>query len=924
LSFFSSKVSGPCKVFFCIFLICATPGIAFVLDAGDSRQISDCDIEAGLVQAESFIYSFKNDSALHLVGPMLVQLKKTGSLNTYKGLRVRLVEAISMEQKQLGDSAITRLLPLLELSRTLRMWDVFTRSCMTMALIEEKVHNVDQSLHYLTLAKECISEKKLVRLYPYFSIRMASWQRLFGNKEKAVFYAREALRTAPGLQLKLEEAIGHMLMSFLLNADLPERLDHCFKAIELYKELGDHTGSSAMFHQVSRTYFLGGKLHLALAFNDSSITSAQRAIASGHEKHEMISHMYSFRGSIFKTLENYDSAWFYVAKGHEMAINLMQQNINTKIAEIDTRYNTKKNLEQIEQQQISLKQRNHLLSTTFVVLIIMVFLSVSLYRNYRRQQGAKLVLMEQKKVIQHQADQLKELDATKTRLFANISHELRTPLTLILGPINKLIHDSEASDEQLTLLRMASQSGTDLVNMVNQILDLGKIDAGKMAIDKRATHLTSFFEAHLSNFESLASRKKIDYEIEVGETLGVITLIDREKYRRILYNLLSNAFKFTPPNGIIQICISIKDDLLELKVTDSGPGVHQDDLPHIFDRYFQSSRFDAAATGGTGIGLAICREYTHLLGGEISVSSPPGEGTTMKVIFPVERAPEDSGAYSLDDIFDLNADALPGTEQLAPKRSTGAGIPTVLLVEDDDALQAYIRQILEGDYRVVTATHGQEALDKLYSERFDLILSDLMMPVMDGYQLLQALKSDDRTRGLPVIMLTARAELDDKLKSLRIGVDDYITKPFDEQELKARIRNILQHYAARRETIADASTEVEATLLVSEIDQSWLERFERYIHLNYQNDLLSVPVIAHDFSVSESTLLRQLKRLTGFSPVQYIQEVRLTQARIILERHSYHSITDVASKVGYKDVRTFSRSFKNRFGKAPSELIGNA
>jgi signal transduction histidine kinase/DNA-binding response OmpR family regulator len=919
--FICSKVSKYSALWFFVFMLCIVPPTAFVVRAG-SRQISDRDIEAGLARAESFITSFKSDSALHVAAPLLRQLKMTGSLNTGLGLRVRLVEAISLEQKQLGDSAIARLLSVFELSQTLKLWDVYTRSCLTMALIHEKVHKTDQSLHYLNLAKECINQNNLPRLYPYFAIRMASWQRLFGSKKEAVFYAKEALRTAPGYQLKLEEAIGHMLMCLLLEVNLPERLGHCFKAIELYNELGDHTGSSAMFHQVSRTHYVSGKFLLALAFNDSSIVAAQRAIAGGHEKHALISHMYSFRGSIFKTLENYDSAWFYVNKGHEMAISLMQQNIDGKIAEIDTRYNTKKNHEQIEQQYGELKRRNILLSAAVVVLVVMAFLSFHLYRNYRKQQAAKLVLMDQKKIIQLQADQLKDLDATKTRLFANISHELRTPLTLILGPINKLISESKASDKELRLLRMASQSGTELANLVNQILDLGKMDAGKMVLEKKATHLSSFFETHLSHFESLAFRKKISYRTEVDESLDVVTLIDREKYRRILYNLLSNAFKFTPTNGIIRICIKVKDDFLEMKVTDSGPGVHQEDIPHLFDRYFQSIRSDVAAAGGTGIGLAICHEYTHLLGGEISVSSTPGEGTAFNVIFPVERAPEGSETYDADEIFSFSADAVPETEDLVPKRSSDADKPTVLLVEDNPALQAYIRLILDVNYHVVTAMHGQEALEKLYAERFDLILSDLMMPVMDGYQLLKALKSDDRTRGLPVIMLTARAELDDKLNSLRIGVDDYITKPFDEQELEARIRNVLQNYAARREAMADVPAEAEGVLLVSGSDQFWLEKFEQYVHLNYRSDLLSIPEIAHYFSVSESTLLRQLKRLTGLSPVQYIQEVRLTQARIILANQPDHSVADVAMKVGYKDARTFSRSFKNRFGKAPSELLG--
>jgi YesN/AraC family two-component response regulator len=243
-------------------------------------------------------------------------------------------------------------------------------------------------------------------------------------------------------------------------------------------------------------------------------------------------------------------------------------------------------------------------------------------------------------------------------------------------------------------------------------------------------------------------------------------------------------------------------------------------------------------------------------------------------------------------------------------------------------LRDYIRLVLQDKYQVITAEHGQAAwsmLDKNSTDQTfippDLILSDLMMPVMNGYQLLEKLKSDDTTRHIPVIMLTARAESQDKLHALRIGVDDYLTKPFDEEELLVRIENLLNNQATRHLAVREDSPASAAAPLLSQPDREWLEAFEVYVQKHFSSDTLSVSSLAYTFAMSESTLLRQLKRLTGLSPLQYIQEVRLNEARRLLENRSYNTIAQVASKVGYDDARSFTRSFKQRYGKLPSELM---
>ncbi len=555
--------------------------------------------------------------------------------------------------------------------------------------------------------------------------------------------------------------------------------------------------------------------------------------------------------------------------------------------------------------------RNSLIITTLVFLLAVgLFIGLYFQRIGRRELAAQNVL------IQEQSEQLKKLDAAKSRFFANVSHELRTPLTLILGPIQTLLKSSQLSEKQTKLLKTADQSGRQLQELVNEILDLRKLEMGKMEANLQPVALGPFFKNQFTQFESLAERKEISfiYETTIDDTFTA--RIDPAKCRQILNNLLSNAFKFTPQGGHIRASLSAKAGMLKLEVADSGPGIHPDDLPHVFDRFFQTSRPDKPAEGGTGIGLALCREYARLFGGEIEVESALGKGAVFRVWWPVAVA---EGVQS--SVFNVQFSVSRGENADVSPVEHGGSKPTILVVEDNLELQDYIRLVLSEKYDVVTAGNGQEALNrKLNTENCALILSDLMMPVMDGFQLLEKLKSSDDTRHIPVIMLTARAEARDKLKALRIGVDDYITKPFDEEELLVRIENLLNNQAVRLQETPEADEPGESGAQLSLPDQEWLEAFETFVRKNLSNDILSVTMLADEFAMSESTLLRQLKRLTGLTPVQYLLEMRLDKARQLLEDRRYNSIAEVALEVGYSDSRSFSRSFKQRFGKLPSEV----
>lgn len=897
-----------------------------------------------LVTVEKYLIAFKNDSAIALTDRLLDGLKKQNQENSPFGIRVQLAEAIAFEHDQRGEEAIKKLIQVKQLSSEQHLWDVCAKACITLGLLYEKIHLPKSSLEHLRDAQEYIQQFQLDTIYPQYTLRMASWHRFFGQRDSALYFTKLTIQTASEQQLNLEEAIGHMLMNLLLPTEaLEERLQHSTKGLRLYEKIEDYTGCSFMYSAISSIHFQKNDLQQALLFNDSALISANRSIVEGNTELPALGLNYRFRGKIYKSLGQWDSAWSYMQKGYEQELALKEKNINDKIVEVDARYNNGKKQQQIEAQNLELALKNNQLTYTLIISVLVSLIALGLFWALYKQRQARRELATQNTLIREQAEQLQSLDAAKTRFFANVSHELRTPLTLLTGPIQTLLTENQLTEKQTLLLQIAQRSGKQLGQLINEILDLRKLEMGRMNLLLEPTELRSWFYNCFSQFESLAEQKQLNYKIILDIPDRTMAQLDREKCRQIVFNLLSNAFKFTPQGGHIEARVAFLEQHLHLQITNTGSGIHPEDLPHVFDRYFQSKRPEKPVEGGTGIGLALCREYAQLFGGHISAESRPNTDTVFRVIFPLVLSSEgiknathpeepriETVAY--DKVVTIPIEVEKTTKTVAKQAS-------ILIVEDNPDLREYISLILRDKYHILTAENGLEALkgmnfelkDMVATSRLqtqhlptpvtpDLIISDLMMPVMDGYQLLERLKSADSTRHIPVVMLTARSEVQDKLKALRIGVDDYLTKPFDDEELLLRIENLLKNQAMRQHETVVVPEQESTRPRMSESDCQWLETFETYIQKHLSSDKLSVTSLAHEFAMSESTLLRQLKRLTGLSPLQYLQEVRFSEARRLLETGSYHSIAQVTAKVGYEDTRAFARSFKQRFGKVPSAL----
>jgi DNA-binding response OmpR family regulator/nitrogen-specific signal transduction histidine kinase len=545
-------------------------------------------------------------------------------------------------------------------------------------------------------------------------------------------------------------------------------------------------------------------------------------------------------------------------------------------------------------------------------LLFTGFLVFGFYTQRKRK------LKAQNDLIQKQAEKLAILDNAKSRFFVNVSHELRTPLSLLLGPINSVLKSGTLDSRNANYLQMAQRSGKDLLKLVGSILDLSKLESGKLKLEEQPEMFFPLIRRIASTFESYAQMSGIEFTFLFRGEEDLNLKIDRKKIETIVNNLLSNAIKFTPAGGEIALIVEDQVSKIRLTIKDTGRGIHPNDLPHVFNRFYQSEEVDAPTEGGTGIGLSLCQSLIKLMEGEIGVISKLNEGSTFYIEFPRKEVLGTRDTISEEEkvaqekIINL----------IAATNNSNSRLSTIMIVEDNRSLQEYLRALLSPFYKVITAENGQKALEKLgdVTQQPSLILSDVMMPVMDGFQLLKELKSKDNLRHLPVIMLTARADIQDKLMALRIGVDDYLLKPFEEEELLVRIENLLDNQVARQEVIVKEKPQ-KATFTITAKDRIWLEKFETYVKDNLTSHLLTVPNLAKNFAMSESSLLRQLKSLTGLSPVKYLQEVRLAKARIFLESGTHESVSKVANEVGYSDARTFSRSYKKRFGKLPSEAL---
>ena len=532
---------------------------------------------------------------------------------------------------------------------------------------------------------------------------------------------------------------------------------------------------------------------------------------------------------------------------------------------------------------------------------------------------------------QHKLDEVKlkereETDRMKSRFFANISHEFRTPLTLILGQIESIM-SSGIKLKKKGKLQVANRNARRLLTLINQLLDISKIESGNMELNAEKHNIVSFLKSLFYSFESLAESKKIKLSFQ-SEFENLPVIFDPDKMEKVFYNLLSNAFKFTPINGEIKVVVKeLKDSIVEIKIKDKGIGIPADRLANIFDRFYQVDGSQTREHEGTGIGLALAKEFIELHKGIITVNSKEGEGSEFIVQLPrgkfdpekdqlIELPDKDSLSTTIN--YDLeNAEAETNNTGFASIGKRGNNSEIILVVEDNSDVRAYMSEQLKKEYEVSEAVNGEDGLLKAQSEIPDLIITDVMMPKMNGYEFSSKIRSDEKTSHIPVIMLTAKAGFADKIEGLETGIDAYLIKPFSLMELRVRIKNLIDQRKKLRKRFSRSAVIKPSEVSAVSSDQTFLKKTLAVIEKNFEDEHFSVEILAAQVNMSPSQLNRKLNALIDQPAVKLINSFRLQRAADLLKNNT-GNVAEICFGVGFNNQSYFARAFKKQFGMSPS------
>ncbi len=544
------------------------------------------------------------------------------------------------------------------------------------------------------------------------------------------------------------------------------------------------------------------------------------------------------------------------------------------------------------------------------------------YEDFKNLEKAKSEIEITYNELKTAQSKLKELDQLKSRFFANISHEFRTPLTLILGQIDSVMSENIDVKEK-GKLQVANRNARRLLDLINQLLDLSKLEAGSMELNAETHNIVPFLKSLFYSFESLSESQKIALKFE-SESENIPVVFDPDKMEKIFYNIISNAFKFVPPNGKINVSLNIVNSTAEVRIKDTGIGIPSTRLTHIFDRFYQVDGSASRKHEGTGIGLALTKELIELHKGSISVDSEEGKGSEFIIRLPAgDYKAETEEFITRQPDLPLRANNFTETGATETKLNPAASPAhdgkreIILIVEDNSDVRSYVNSLLVTDYNILEASNGEDGISSAKDEIPDLIITDVMMPGMDGFQFSRQIRNDVKTSHIPIIMLTAKAALDDKIEGLETGIDAYITKPFSAKELRVRVRNLIYQRKQLRKRFSKATLIKPSEVTAVSMDQEFLEKTIKVIEQNFEDPQFSIEKLADEVSMSTSQLNRKLNALVAQPAGRFISSLRLQRAADLLSQNA-DTVAGICYKVGFNDQGYFGRTFKKQFGVSPS------
>lgn len=814
----------------------------------------------------------------------------------------------------LGDSdrAIEKGLRAVRIAEEYGFVDVKAETYRILAISYRDQQEFDKAVWYIREAETlALQEKKwdlLARVYNLAGVIECSRN----NNDSARFYFDKSLDiTAQHAITKfhVSQALSNIGELYLPN-DPDQALSYFDDALISAKQTHNRSAQAGIMADIGRAFIIKKRYKDADEYLKKSL-----ALARELGLKRVIRHAYMALAELNVQQGNTTDGLSYMQSYYDVRDSLLNGSKTRQIVELETRFESEKQKQKIQILEQE-KKIQSLLTNVLVVGSIMLIIGLIIIYDLHKQRSAKArQLLDTQRAL---TEKLKETDMLKSRFFANLSHEFRTPLSLILGPIEEQLrkHNLPAADRKsLTIVKRNAQR---LLGLVNQLLDLSKLDAGKMELEIKPGKLRDFTELLTSSFDSIAEQKQIEFVKNISGTDSLVGF-DADKVEKIVSNILFNAFKFTGQNGQVTFSMYMDNDLgsrVIISVADTGRGIPAEEQSNIFSPFYQLKYDSEDNHPGTGLGLSLVNELVKLYDGTINLVSEPGKGTCITVALPLFAVATEPAKQSRYDVTPpLMLDNVDDDEQ---SNLLDGKSDRILVVEDNSALRNFIASGFSRHFTVLKAKDGIEGLNLAKEYVPDVIISDVMMPLMNGVEFTLKIKEDERTSHIPIILLTAKADDASKISGLNSGADDYLAKPFSMKELQLRVNNLIlqrKRFAARlkKEFTNHSAEPVEPSL-----DDKFLMKVRSIVEANISNSFFSVEMLAEEVNLSRAQLFRKLKALLNTSPRELINDIRLQRAAQLI-RAKTDNVSRIGYAVGFSEQSYFSKRFRKKYGVSPSE-----
>ncbi|QHT66358.1 response regulator [Rhodocytophaga rosea] len=816
-----------------------------------------------------------------------------------------------------GEIAIGKGLEAVKIAQQEKLTIILGETYRILAMCYRDQQQIGQAKSYIRqaeiLARQSNNWDLLARVYNMAGVI----EYMANNFDNALLLYHKALSVSeehPTSKFHLSQALSN-IGEYYLNRDIDRSIGYFNQALISAKENNNRSAQAGIMADLGKTYTMKSNFAEAQSWLDSSLALAQELGLKRVVRYAYF-HLADLKSHQGRTVESLE----YMKEYYEVNQSLLNISKTRQIVELENQYESQRKEQRI---QLLEQERRIGLIWKYVLIFGSVLSLTSLLIIYRlqslRTKKAKELLLTQASLT----TQLQETDLLKSRFFANISHEFRTPLSLILASVEeKLSKPAKNAAEQKSFF-LIQRNAHRLLDLVNQLLDLSKLEAGKLQLQPKQGNLQAFIQLLCASFDSLAEIRGIQFSKHIHLN-NSYAWFDDDKLEKIIGNILFNAFKFTPAGGSVSLSIDNlpHSEELIISIADTGKGITKEEQEHIFTPFYQSQYIVEEGLAGTGLGLSLVQELVNLHKGKIHLESMPEKGTTITVQLPLQPM----GCTTLLEETPVAPPSMEHYKRRVDTRTPEQKVDTIhleeaaslLVIEDNPDLRGFIAASFRNQFTIHTAKDGEEGWQIAVERMPDLIVSDVMMPALNGVALTEKLKSDERTSHIPIILLTAKADEKSRLEGLTKGADDYLSKPFSTAELRVRVVNLINQRKKLAAKYKSAIAQPVDEDLTPTIDEKFLLRAKAIVEHNLSNYGFGVEKLADEMNLSRAHLFRKFKALLDTSPSEFITDIRLQQAARMI-RSKRDTIAQISYSVGFNEQSYFAKRFRKKFGVSPGE-----